>query len=83
VAQSHDFGWLKTSSRHLGGNNEGFLDGHAKWFRSEAILAMYEAGSIEGIHQFCSVSDKETYTAQCGDPAGIWFILGKGQGLHP
>jgi prepilin-type N-terminal cleavage/methylation domain-containing protein/prepilin-type processing-associated H-X9-DG protein len=73
-------GWTKDGSRHLGGNNIGFLDGHAMWFPSKRILAMYEDGDILGIHQFCAVSDRESYIRDCGDPGDIWFILNKGQG---
>jgi prepilin-type N-terminal cleavage/methylation domain-containing protein/prepilin-type processing-associated H-X9-DG protein len=32
-------------ARHLGGNNIGFADGHAKWFESEAILHGGTAGA--------------------------------------
>jgi prepilin-type N-terminal cleavage/methylation domain-containing protein/prepilin-type processing-associated H-X9-DG protein len=39
----------KPYSRHLGGVNCGFLDGHAKWIPSEALLNMYKEGDIEGI----------------------------------
>jgi prepilin-type N-terminal cleavage/methylation domain-containing protein/prepilin-type processing-associated H-X9-DG protein len=31
--------WRKARARHLGGSNAGFLDGHAKWFNDEFILA--------------------------------------------
>jgi prepilin-type N-terminal cleavage/methylation domain-containing protein/prepilin-type processing-associated H-X9-DG protein len=35
-------------SRHLGGVNIGFLDGHAAWMPSEAVLAAYAKGELEG-----------------------------------
>jgi prepilin-type processing-associated H-X9-DG protein len=34
-----DATYRKTYSRHLGGSNLGFADGHAKWYASESILA--------------------------------------------
>jgi prepilin-type processing-associated H-X9-DG protein len=27
-------------ARHMGGNNLGFADGHAKWFTAESLIAM-------------------------------------------
>jgi prepilin-type N-terminal cleavage/methylation domain-containing protein/prepilin-type processing-associated H-X9-DG protein len=30
--------WRATYARHLGGNNIGFADGHAKWFNSQALI---------------------------------------------
>ncbi len=34
----------KTYARHLGGVNIGFLDGHASWWSSEAVLAASQGG---------------------------------------
>ncbi len=34
----------KTYARHMGGLNIGFLDGHAKWWSSEAVLAASPGG---------------------------------------
>jgi prepilin-type processing-associated H-X9-DG protein len=36
-----DRGLLKPYARHFGGNNFGFLDGHASWWNSERLLAEY------------------------------------------
>jgi len=33
-----DVGWQKRYTRHLGGSNLGFADGHAKWWPYESIL---------------------------------------------
>jgi prepilin-type N-terminal cleavage/methylation domain-containing protein/prepilin-type processing-associated H-X9-DG protein len=34
-----DANFRKTLTRHMGGSNLGFVDGHAKWYPAEAILA--------------------------------------------
>jgi len=39
-----DPSFRKTYARHMGGNNIGFLDGHAQWYASEAILAESPGG---------------------------------------
>jgi len=39
----------KPYTRHLGGVNIGFLDGHASWTNSEAILVKVAAGEILGL----------------------------------
>ena len=42
-----DAGYRRKFTRHLGGSNIGFLDGHAKWYKAEAILAqapIYQGG---------------------------------------
>jgi prepilin-type N-terminal cleavage/methylation domain-containing protein/prepilin-type processing-associated H-X9-DG protein len=35
-----DSGWRKEFTRHMGGNNIGFADGHAKWFAADAMMSM-------------------------------------------
>jgi prepilin-type N-terminal cleavage/methylation domain-containing protein/prepilin-type processing-associated H-X9-DG protein len=40
----HDVQFRKEHARHMGGVNLGFLDGHAKWWESEAILAQSPGG---------------------------------------
>jgi prepilin-type N-terminal cleavage/methylation domain-containing protein/prepilin-type processing-associated H-X9-DG protein len=37
----------KQYTRHLGGANIGFLDGHAKWYASEAIAAGWKHGTLD------------------------------------
>jgi len=44
-------------ARHLGGSNVAFADGHAKWYRSEDILANY--APIDG------VNDKSSWRYEC------------------
>ncbi len=39
----------KRYSRHLGGNNLGYLDGHAQWMHAEAALVKIKEGDLEGI----------------------------------
>ncbi len=40
----------KPYSRHLGGVNIGFLDGHATWVNSDAFLAHIKDGTWKGVH---------------------------------
>jgi len=35
-----DATWRNQYARHLGGNNIGFADGHARWFAASALMAM-------------------------------------------
>ncbi len=39
----------KPYTRHLGGVNLGFLDGHAQWMNSEALISKYREGELEGV----------------------------------
>jgi len=39
----------KQYSRHLGGTNVGFLDGHASWFNSDRLLSKYLDGELDGV----------------------------------
>jgi prepilin-type N-terminal cleavage/methylation domain-containing protein/prepilin-type processing-associated H-X9-DG protein len=39
----------KPYARHLGGNNLGFLDGHAQWMDAERSLVMVREGDLQGI----------------------------------
>ncbi len=47
----------KPYSRHLGGSNLGFLDGHASWINSERIINMKREGDLEGVDPWGPVSD--------------------------
>ncbi len=60
----------KQASRHLGGVNVGWADGHATWVHSERLIAMSEDGEIEGIGGICTPwgTSLEGYRALCGDP---------------
>jgi prepilin-type processing-associated H-X9-DG protein len=44
---------LKPYTRHLGGSNLGFLDGHAAWISAEQILIRLYDGELEGLAWQC------------------------------
>jgi prepilin-type N-terminal cleavage/methylation domain-containing protein/prepilin-type processing-associated H-X9-DG protein len=63
------------STRHLGGSNIGFLDGHASWMKAEAIIAAYDQGDLEGLFDWCGCASRELYIENCGEPApGMIFL---------
>ena len=70
---------MSRGTRHLGGVNVGFLDGHAAWLKSQSIPAMYQDGQLEGLYVECISSSggttREAYQANCGDPTGLDFIV--------
>ncbi len=39
----------KQYTRHLGGSNVGYFDGHAKWMPAESIIAAYRGNTIGGL----------------------------------
>ena len=47
----------KPYSRHLGGVNLGYLDGHASWIHSEALIQKVSEGEIDGLTHSGPVSD--------------------------
>ena len=53
-------------ARHLGGVNLGFLDGHAKWWNSEALIA---AGAVSGHDGNCYVDPAND--AEISGPLGV------------
>jgi len=65
----------RMSTRHLGGSNIGFLDGHAAWMKAEAIIAAYDDGDLEGLFDWCGCASRELYIENCGEPApGMIFL---------
>jgi len=63
----------ENATRHLGGTNIGFLDGHARWMPARRILAEYDNGNLEGIADWCI--NRELYLERCGEPGpGITFL---------
>ncbi len=65
----------KASTRHLGGVNLGFLDGHAGWVSSEKLLARYRDGELTGVSPYCPAATEADYTAECGaPPQGMVFL---------
>lgn len=63
----------KAMTRHLGGVNVGFLDGHARWMLSEALIASWAADDINGL---TSWNDPDDLT----DPANV-FLYDPAAGL--
>ncbi|MCJ7750544.1 MAG: type II secretion system GspH family protein [Armatimonadetes bacterium] len=45
-------GLRKAYARHLGGNNLGFLDGHAQWMLGDTALAKVRDGELQGMWPF-------------------------------
>jgi prepilin-type N-terminal cleavage/methylation domain-containing protein/prepilin-type processing-associated H-X9-DG protein len=65
----------KSHTRHMGGSNLGFLDGHAKWMPAEAITGGYSDGNLQGLFPQCDGSSPDDYEANCGQPpAGMIFL---------
>jgi prepilin-type processing-associated H-X9-DG protein len=62
---------LKRYSRHLGGVNVGFLDGHAQWINSTQLINSVKEGELAGTDQCCTNQEKEDW---CGYPdyPGFW-----------
>jgi len=56
-----DPGLRKEYARHLGGNNVGFLDGHAQWINAERLIAMVAEGELQGTWVMC----EDAYTYRC------------------
>ncbi len=58
-AMRANLAWIKdparrsASTRHLGGVNLGFLDGHASWINSVRLLNAVGEGDLEGIAPWC------------------------------
>ncbi len=46
-------------SRHLGGSNLGFLDGHAAWWSVGAIKSAWKEGTIDGVGSGCCGNPEE------------------------
>jgi len=77
-----DYDWASdpkaqsASARHLGGDNLGFLDGHAAWMPAQRILNMGRDGDLSGLTMWCDgASTHEAYLRDCGTPEpGMVFI---------
>ncbi len=66
---------MKASTRHLGGSNIAFADGHAQWYSAQALLAQADEGNIEMVGFSCVAvwdcggSSPADYRLACGgDP---------------
>jgi len=73
---SHSPQMKQASTRHLGGSNLGYLDGHASWLAAQRILTMAYDHELDGIAQWCTGASLADYQAACGDPpAGAEFLF--------
>jgi prepilin-type N-terminal cleavage/methylation domain-containing protein len=67
----------KETARHLGGDNLGFLDGHASWLAAGTILAMHREGELECTYFWCTPCESpEAYRRECEaepDPGMIFL----------
>jgi len=66
----------KASTRHLGGVNVGFLDGHASWLDSVRLLSRISEGEMDGIYPWCGFGgSRASYEQNCGEvPAYVEFL---------
>ena len=68
----------RASARHLGGDNLGFLDGHAAWLPAQRILSMGKEGDLTGLTMWCQNTGgagHDAYVANCGTPEpGMIFL---------
>ncbi|MFB3882965.1 MAG: type II secretion system protein [Armatimonadota bacterium] len=59
----------KPYTRHLGGVNAGFLDGHATWIQSTAFVNAVREGNIDGLWNWAPLQTEVNEC--CGDPAMV------------
>jgi prepilin-type N-terminal cleavage/methylation domain-containing protein/prepilin-type processing-associated H-X9-DG protein len=69
-----DLNRMKTYTRHLGGINLGFLDGHATWLHTQRFLSMCAEGEMEGVEPYCESGSQALYEETCGDASGLYFL---------
>jgi prepilin-type N-terminal cleavage/methylation domain-containing protein/prepilin-type processing-associated H-X9-DG protein len=70
----------KSSTRHLGGSNVGFADGHAAWFAAGRFCAMSDERELEGVGLICGLwgTSLEGYRNTCGEPPpGAEFLFSR------
>jgi prepilin-type processing-associated H-X9-DG protein len=59
----------KAATRHLGGSNLGYLDGHASWMDSQRIISRFAEGEFSGgVDHWCTSGSRARYTESCGTP---------------
>jgi prepilin-type N-terminal cleavage/methylation domain-containing protein/prepilin-type processing-associated H-X9-DG protein len=76
----------KASTRHLGGVNVGWADGHASWVSSRNLIAMSENDELEGIGWLCyPATSADGHEAFCGSPPepGMEFLYSTGPAWNP
>ena len=78
-SDGYDVKLRKASTRHLGGVNIGWADGHASWVDSQRLVAMSDDGDLEQIGWVCPDSTSpEGYAANCGTPTpGVVFLYNR------
>jgi prepilin-type processing-associated H-X9-DG protein len=77
---AHDPALKNASTRHLGGSNIGWADGHASWVHAQRLCSMCDEGEIEGVGTVCGAwgTSLEGYRAACGEPPpGTVFLFGE------
>jgi prepilin-type processing-associated H-X9-DG protein len=62
----------KAYSRHLGGVNCGFLDGHAQWFNSTALVHAVAEGDVNGLDPWDFTYQE--YLDEGYAPGEIWTL---------
>jgi len=67
-AWANDPNAQKASARHLGGDNLGFLDGHATWLPAQKIMNMGIEGELSGLTVWCPETTLAGFRANCGEP---------------
>jgi prepilin-type processing-associated H-X9-DG protein len=77
-------GWKAKGSRHLGGVNIAWADGHVSWVSSQNLIAMSDnnelSGGIGWLDTTCGGgTTPASYEAACGPPPpGIEFLHSDG-----
>ncbi len=66
---------MEGATRHLGGSNLGFADGHASWIKAGTILSMAGEGKLTGIISYCPSGSRKLFQQNCGDPTGYNFLF--------
>jgi prepilin-type N-terminal cleavage/methylation domain-containing protein/prepilin-type processing-associated H-X9-DG protein len=76
-ADGFDDDAMRASTRHLGGSNIGWADGHATWVAAQRLCAMADEEEIEGAGLVCGAyTSVEGYRANCGEPpSGMNFLF--------
>jgi prepilin-type processing-associated H-X9-DG protein len=72
--------WKKRNTRHLGGSNIGWADGHATWVNAQRLCAMSDDREIEGVGLICGLwgTSVEAYRMNCGEPdPGMDFLFNR------
>jgi len=78
--------WRKQGTRHLGGVNIGWADGHASSVSSRQLVAMSENGELEKLGWLCQPATSAAgHEAYCGEapPPGMTFVYNNGPRWNP